>query len=128
MSVNKILVVEDDPTLRMLVQRQVKGVNCQFETEAVASGEEAIKRFDRDICLIFMDIGLPGIDGCETAKKIREKEMQEGRNHQIPIIALTGHADKNGCMHSGMTDFIIKPVLLKDIQLILEKYLASPAE
>ena len=51
-----------------------------------------------------------------------------GKSHQIPIVALTGHAEKHGCINSGMTDFIIKPVLLKDIQRILEKYPATPAE
>lgn len=117
----KILVVEDDPTLRMLVQKQVKGIS-KFETEAVGSGEEAIERFNSDICLIFMDIGLPGIDGCKAAEIIREKELQAGWN-QIPIIALTGHADKQCCMISGMTDFILKPVLLKTIEEILHKYL-----
>lgn len=123
MSKHRILVVEDDPTLRMLVQRQVKGVS-KFETEAVASGEDAVARFCEDICMVFMDIGLPGIDGCQTAKLIREKEAKIGEK-RIPIIALTGHADRNDCIDSGMTDVIIKPVLLADIQQILEKHLGS---
>ena len=84
MSVSKILVLEHDPTLRMLVQRQIKGVNCHLETEAVASGEESIKRFDNDICLIFMDIGLPGIDGCETAKKFEKRNCRWERAIKFP--------------------------------------------
>jgi CheY-like chemotaxis protein len=115
-----VLVVEDDPVVRALTCRQVR--RFSYNCEAVSSGEEAVARSSSDIGLIFMDIGLPGIDGITAAMMIREKELEHSCK-RVPIIALTAHSERQSCIMAGMDDFLQKPALLADIKAILDKWL-----
>ncbi len=117
-----VLVVEDDPVLRMLTRKQVTGLG--YYCECVASGEEAVDRDQANVGLIFMDIGLPGIDGITAAMMIREKELEAPRK-RVPIIALTAHSDRQSCILAGMDDFMQKPALLADVKQILDKWLPA---
>ncbi|MFN8552009.1 MAG: response regulator [Candidatus Obscuribacterales bacterium] len=119
----QILIVEDDPILRDLTRRQVSKLG--FECIVVKTGEEAVDQTAPEIGLIFMDIGLPGIDGVHATMLIRERELSE-RKQRIPIVALTGHADKQRVMSVGMDDFLQKPAMMADIKTMIEKWL--PAE
>jgi CheY-like chemotaxis protein len=114
-----ILVVEDDPTLQIVVKR-VLGI-LGFQCVTVGTGEEAVQRDHDDIELIFMDIGLPGIDGGHATMLIREKELRCQRK-RVPIIALTGHADAEQCLKAGMDDFLQKPALIADIERMIKKW------
>jgi CheY-like chemotaxis protein len=119
----RILIVEDDPILRNLTQRQLNTLG--FETVAVASGEEAVELVrSNGIHLIFMDIGLPGIDGSVATLQIREFELSRNKK-RVPVIALTAHSDKARCMGAGMDDFIRKPALLNDVKTVLDKWLPN---
>ena len=79
------------------------------------SGEEAI-RFCKDqvspFDLILMDYQMPGMDGVDTTKAIREWEVNTLRR-ATPIIALTANATvqcRKACLASGMNGFLTKPV------------------
>jgi two-component system, sensor histidine kinase len=115
-----ILVVEDDPILRLIAQKQIAHLGHGSET--VETGEEAIERIADNIVLIFMDVGLPGMDGKQATIRIREKEVQQQRP-QVPIIALTAHSDQERCLLAGMDDFLQKPALVEDIRRMLHKWL-----
>jgi CheY-like chemotaxis protein len=116
---NLILVVEDDPTLQMVTRRAL-GV-LGHECVTVGTGEEAVNRDHADIKLIFMDIGLPGIDGGHATSLIREKELRLQRK-RVPIIALTGHAEADQCVKAGMDDFLQKPALMADLDRMIRKW------
>jgi CheY-like chemotaxis protein len=80
------------------------------------SGEESIDIVNDhdDIGLILMDVKMRGIGGVEAMKTIKKE-------HDIPIIAVTGYAtdsDKNNLINQGFDDFISKPI---DIQLLNTK-------
>lgn len=117
-----ILIVEDDPTLRMVTQKSLRHLG--YASVAVGSGEEAVEHDCADIALIFMDIGLPGIDGAHATLLIREKELREGRK-RIPIIALTAHSDKDACLSAGMDDYLRKPAFLADLKGMLDKWIPA---
>lgn len=117
-----ILIVEDNPTLRMITQKSLRHLG--YECIAVGSGEEAVAYDPAHIALIFMDIGLPGIDGGHATILIREKEVQEGRK-RVPIIALTAHSDKDLCLLAGMDDYLQKPPLLADLKDTIEKWIGT---
>src|SRR5579883_2114203 len=105
-----IMLVEDDPVLRDLISRQIKMLGCQ--SIVVSSGEEAVERVSvASMDMIFMDVGLPGIDGNHATLLIREIELRSHRP-RVPIVALTAHSDKEGCMLAGMDDFLQKPALI----------------
>jgi len=62
--------------------------------------------------IILMDIKMPGLDGFEAARAIRDAE-REGGKRAMPIIALTANAmeeDRRACLSAGIDDFLTKPV------------------
>ena len=120
-----ILVVEDDPVVRELITRQLALLG--FNSVAAKSGEEAIERVQTNIEMIFMDIGLPGINGEHATLLIREKELREQRR-RTPIVALTAHLDSGRCALAGMDDFLQKPALLNDIKRMVDKWLPRDSE
>lgn len=123
MTNQRILVVEDDPILRLTAQKQLALLG--YESVLVGSGEEAVAaEFDR-IGLILMDIGLPGIDGGHATLLIRERELRENRK-RIPIVALTAHSSPEKAKLAGMDDFLQKPALLDDLRRVIQQWLLPP--
>jgi CheY-like chemotaxis protein len=121
----QILVVEDDPLLRDVTRRQIAKLG--FECVLVSTGEQAVEHDCKSIGLIFMDVGLPGIDGTHATMLIREKELNE-RRKRVPIVALTGHADRSTVVTAGMDDFLQKPALLADLKRMIDRWLAPVKE
>jgi two-component system, OmpR family, aerobic respiration control sensor histidine kinase ArcB len=117
----KILLVEDSPLPQMIVKTVLRQLNCLVDI--ATSGEDSIVLCQQNhYDLIFMDIGLPGIDGIMAAKLIRE---QEKHDHRVPIIALTAHDDpiiKSKALEVGMDDYLIKPLTILTAQDVLDKY------
>ncbi|HXF63629.1 MAG TPA: response regulator [Caldilineaceae bacterium] len=76
--------------------------------------------------VILMDVQMPELDGIETTRRIRQ-EVDPAR--QPLIIAMTAHAlegDRELCLHSGMDDYISKPVRVETLALVLEQLLTRP--
>lgn len=119
-SIKAVLVVEDDPIVRMTTQRQLTALG--YKSFSVESGEEAVAHDHSDVGLILMDMGLPGIDGLHATLLIREKELREQRA-RIPIVALTAHSNRASCMSVGMDGFLQKPALLDDVRQVLDQFM-----
>ena len=76
---------------------------------------------------ILLDLTLPGMDGYECTKRIRE--LERGGKRRIPIIALTGRAtasDRNACLAAGMNDYISKPFNHEELRRILLRWVYEP--
>ena len=121
MNSKKILLVEDSPLPQMIVKAVLKQLDCSVDV--ADTGEESVALCKKNhYDLIFMDIGLPGIDGIMAAQLIRE---QEKHGHRVPIIALTAHDDpamKTKALAIGVDDYLIKPLTLQTAQAALNKY------
>jgi len=110
----KILLVEDDPNLGMLLQDylQLKG---KFEVVLCTDGEEGIKAFTKqnfDLCIL--DVMMPKKDGFTLGKEIRKT------NQQVPIIFATAKAmmeDKASAYDLGGDDYITKPFRIEELLL-----------
>ena len=117
----KILLVEDSPLPQMIVKAVLKQLDCSVDV--ADTGEDSVALCKKNhYDLIFMDIGLPGIDGIMAAQLIRE---QEKHGRRVPIIALTAHDDpmmKTKALAAGMDDYLIKPLTLKTAQAVLDQY------
>ncbi len=104
----KVLLVDDDPDTLFTVNEIVQ--SCQCKTVLTNSGEECIAELANEIPdLILLDIMMPGMDGFQTLKKI--KENQEWAN--IPVFAVTAKAmvgDREIIIKHGFDDYIPKPV------------------
>jgi len=119
--VKHILVVDDDRLNLMLAYETLKEY---YSVSIVNSGAEALKFLTgKEVDLILLDIEMPGMNGIETLKNIKnEKKIAE-----IPVIFLTGlddHKIEAQCIELGAQDYIIKPFyppgMLVRIRRVLE--------
>lgn len=105
----KILVVDDNPTNVRLLEAFLEPLGYDIST--AQDGETALKVFDEEnIDLILLDIIMPGIDGFEVARRIRENK--ENQYHYVPIVFLTAlndTKDRIKGIEAGGDDFLSKP-------------------
>jgi CheY-like chemotaxis protein len=118
----RVLVVEDNRVNQRLAVAQLGKLGCQIE--AVKDGLEALAGFQRsEHDLILMDCHMPGLDGFEATRRIRQLEKENSRS-PIRIIAVTANAmqgDREACLQSGMDDYISKPVDPKELNILLKR-------
>lgn len=121
-----VLVVDDSPINLVVVSHILEHNGAIVQT--ANSGEEAISLLEKssdNYDAILMDVQMPGIDGLETTKRIR--------NHleitSLPIIALTAGAlldEKTQALEAGMNDFLTKPInpskLINTLRTLVETY------
>jgi len=123
----QILVAEDTPVNMILIRTMLKKIMPQATIWEVGDGAEAIEIFQKEkIDLILMDVQMPVLDGLEASKIIRQANHRHPGHP--PIIALTAGVtsyDRQRCTEAGMTDFISKPVIQKELEAALEKHLRS---
>jgi PAS domain S-box-containing protein len=102
----KLLLVEDSPDNRFLIQRFLADSGATVMT-ANNGREGAEKAFTQEFDLILMDIQMPEMDGYESLRAIRAKGFTK------PIIALTAHAlreERERAQREGFDDYLTKPV------------------
>lgn len=91
--------------------------------EHVENGLEALKKLEgQTFDLIFSDITMSGMTGLEFTKEAR------ARGIKTPIIAITGHSDRGTIeksLKNGISDYILKPLRIKDLPLIIERNVAK---
>lgn len=117
----RVLVVEDEETNRYVTVTML-GV-LGVEAEAVASGEEMLDVVERKTFdLILMDVMMPGIDGIEATRLLRQ------RHGLAPaVVGLTAVTEaRETCLAAGMNAFIAKPARLDQISRVLDAF-ASPS-
>jgi len=117
----RILVVEDNMTNMYLIGFILR--ENGHEVLEATTGEEGVELATKEKPdLILMDIQLPGIDGLEATRRIRESEADE----EIPIVALTSYAmtgDRERALNAGCTGYIEKPINPETFMAEIEKYL-----
>jgi len=119
-----VLLVEDDDVNRMVARRFLEGEgHCVIEA---GSGFEALRLLESDPALepdaILMDIGLPGMDGTETARKIRA--FPGGRFDGVPVVAMSAHVFREEIdeyLEAGMDGFIGKPFESRELMEALAR-------
>jgi CheY-like chemotaxis protein len=116
-----VLIVEDDPINMKLIVEILKSLNLIIKT--AENGLEALIMTDKEkYDLIFMDIELPGIDGIETARRIKDKHAQ----NKTPMIALTAFAmkgDRQKFLDAGFDYYISKPIHVTNFINLIEDIL-----
>lgn len=102
----KIFVVEDDKFLRDLITEELKREG--FSVFSAVDGEEAVKRIPQEMPeLVLLDLILPGIDGYEVLRQVKENPT----SMKIPIVILSNLGQKDNFekgMNLGAADYLIK--------------------
>ena len=117
----RVLIAEDNPVNQRVASLQVR--RCGFDADVVANGEEALAALERlNHTLVLMDCQMPSMDGYAATRELRRRE--NGLRH-TPVIALTANAfaaDREACLQAGMDDHLAKPVGLRTLGEILDRW------
>jgi CheY-like chemotaxis protein len=116
-----VLFAEDNAVNQKFGLRVLEKLGCRVEV--AANGKEAVEMAAATAYdLIFMDCGMPVMDGFEASRRIR---AQQGSGVRTPIVALTAHAIEGArelCLEAGMDDYIPKPTSLAAMGRALQKW------
>jgi CheY-like chemotaxis protein/HPt (histidine-containing phosphotransfer) domain-containing protein len=123
-----ILVADDDPTNRAVIQRQLEFLGYAAEVAETGLQALALWRTGRH-ALLLTDLHMPEMDGYDLAESIRRGESGLS-GARLPILALTANALKGEAIRTraaGMDDYLTKPVSLASLQGALERWMPAPA-
>ncbi len=123
MDAERLLVIEDDPSLRSLLEATLKGGN--FQVTSVESGEEGLRVIEEDRPhLVLLDLNLPGMNGLDLCRAIRHDPYMAA----LPVLMLTGRSEEDDMVAGfavGADDYITKPfspkVLLARVNALLRR-------
>lgn len=109
-----ILVVDDIPSNCKLIAHVLKaGINCSVEV--ASDGKEALKKAEElNPDLILLDVVMPGIDGYETCRQLKQNE----KTNDIPVIFLTAKTDTEEIIEGfdcGAVDYVAKPIKNREL-------------
>ena len=120
----RILVVEDNPVNQKVAQAMLRKMGLR--ADVVADGQEAVNALQMiPYDLVLMDCQMPEMDGFQATRCIRQ-EGSKALNPHIPIIAMTAatmQGDRKKCIQAGMSDFIAKPILKRELTEMLARWL-----
>ncbi len=119
----RVLLVEDNEVNEKIACIFIGKLG--YDVTVARSGAEAVSAQQQDPCdVVLMDCNMPGMDGFEATRIIRENE-QKSDQKRVPVVALTAHAYSDvatQCQEAGMDDYLSKPMLLGDLKNILDKH------
>lgn len=120
-----VLLVDDHPTNRMVIARQL--ALAGYASEAAEDGAQGLAAWRSGrFALVLSDVHMPHMDGYQMARAIRTLEAKEGRGGHTPIVALTAATLKGEverCLDAGMDDYLAKPVAIPVLAATLQRWL-----
>ena len=120
----RLLLVEDEPDIQRIIGLLLR--KSGLEVQVAGSGQAACEMAQRSKAegrpydLILMDIQMPGMNGYETTRWLRQHGWHG------PIVALTAHAlagDRERCLAAGCDDYIAKPGIAAGLRDLLARHL-----
>jgi CheY-like chemotaxis protein len=124
-----ILIAEDNPVNQRLVMRMLE--KRGHRVVLADNGEEALAALAKNTFdVVFMDVQMPQMDGLAATAAIRAIERKRGDGSHQTVIALTAHAmqgDQERCLAAGMDGFLAKPIGVRQLEEVLQKYMGLQA-
>ena len=126
MTPRKILVVEDNPLNRKLVRDVLQFAG--YDVIEAHTGEEGLRVAQQDPPdLVLMDLQLPGIDGTETLRRMRQGSL----GPDVPVVAVTAFAmaeDRERASQAGFDGFVEKPISVRELPGQVEAFMNRQAD
>jgi len=120
----RILVVDDEPAVRNALDRALRFE--RYEVRLAADGDDALRQLaDQPADAIVLDVGLPGIDGLEVCRRLRDA------GDRTPVLMLTAREtvdDRVAGLDAGADDYLVKPFALRELQARLRALLRRTDE
>ncbi|KOA20849.1 alkaline phosphatase synthesis transcriptional regulatory protein PhoP [Clostridium homopropionicum DSM 5847] len=116
---NKILIVDDEKNIRLTLKKCLE--DQQYEISIATNGEEGISKIKSEkFDLVMLDIKMPGLNGMQVLKEIRDK----GINVNVIMMTAYGTIEKAvEAMKLGAIDFISKPFTPEEVRVIVKEVL-----
>jgi CheY-like chemotaxis protein/HPt (histidine-containing phosphotransfer) domain-containing protein len=122
----RVLVAEDNETNRLVITSLLEEIG--YDVDVVVNGQEALARSaSGGYAAILMDCQMPVMDGYVATGWIRDREKGRSR---IPVIGVTANdmpEDRANILASGMDDYLPKPIQIKALRDVLEKWISTPS-
>ncbi len=119
----RVLIAEDNSVNQLITKTMIE--NLGYEVDVVRNGKEAVLAVENQFYdLILMDCHMPGVDGYEATRQIRQSKKL--KNPKARIIAITANAmvgDSERCFEAGMDDHLAKPISFDNLSNRLEYWL-----
>jgi two-component system, cell cycle response regulator len=113
----KIIVIDDEPSVRKLIKRLLERKGHFVDT--AKTGEEGVSKIlDNEYDIVITDMLLPGMDGMEVLKKIKE------HTPDIDVVLITGFGSIESAvsfMKAGALDYITKPINSDHLEIVIQK-------
>lgn len=117
----RILVVEDTPLNQLLTIKMLQKLG--YQPDSVGNGQEALDQLETNSYdIVLMDCQMPVLDGYEATRRLRQRL---GHQHHPIVIGVTAYAmvgDQEKCLEAGMDDYLSKPIKLKDLSALLDRW------
>lgn len=119
MEAKPVLIVDDEKNIRLTLSQALE--TLELETHTAVNGEEAlVKLAERDFGLLLLDLRMPGMDGMDVLRRIRENRPN------VKVVIITAHGTIDSAVEAmklGAVDFIQKPFAPKEIRELVRKVL-----
>ena len=119
----KVLIVEDDPMVAMINEQFVSRHKDFTVSNKCSDGKSALEYLeDNDVDLIILDVYMPYMDGFETLRQIRKKQIP------VDVIMVTAANEREQLkegLHLGVVDYLVKPFTFERFKVALDKFIAQ---
>lgn len=121
MNGKKVLMIDDEPDLVEVIKQRLELRG--YEVLVASDGKEGLEKvITKQPDLILLDIKMPGIDGFEVLRRLRNNQETK----DIPIIMFTVKGETRSILKAGdlgSTDYIIKPFSIKELEGLIGRYI-----
>ena len=119
----KVLIVEDDPMVAMINEQFVSRHKDFVVAHKCNDGKSALEYLENnDVDLIILDVFMPYMDGFESLRQIRKKQIP------VDVIMVTAANEREQLkegLHLGVVDYLVKPFTFESFKVALDKFIAQ---
>jgi signal transduction histidine kinase len=116
------ILMADDNRVNQKVGQALLG-RLGYRADVVSDGLEVLRALElQPYDMVFLDVQMPGMDGCSAAREIRRRWSKADRPRMVALTAEAMLGDREKCLEAGMDDYIAKPIRIVDLRTTIERW------